>query len=192
MYCIFKFIVSTNRKGISQLTNKKRGSLLQNHSFAITITYTMYRKPMKLSVNKKCAYFLILVMHLKVPHILEGCVQENSSSSFMPVFVYQTVCYLLVTNVALYRDGIFKLLEPRNRFQGIGSAGLCSLAGRYGNPIPTWFLATIDCSKFPAQLLDLADWQITDPCGSNATRLLAGLNNRNMRQNPARNLWGMS
>jgi hypothetical protein len=26
--------------------------------------------------------------------------------------------------------------EPRNRFQGIDSASLCSLAGRYNNPIP--------------------------------------------------------
>ncbi len=62
----------------------------------------MNRKPMKLSVNKKCAYFLILVMHLKVPHIGEGCIQENSSSSFMPVFVCQLVCYFLVTNVTHY------------------------------------------------------------------------------------------
>ncbi len=30
--------------------------------------------------------------------------------------------------------------EPRNRFQGIDSASLCSLAGRYDNPIPTRFL----------------------------------------------------
>ncbi len=29
----------------------------------------------------------------------------------------------------------------RNRFQGIDSASLCSLAVRYDNPIPTWFLA---------------------------------------------------
>ncbi len=27
----------------------------------------------------------------------------------------------------------------------------CSLAGRYDNPIPTWFLAPIDCLKIPAQ-----------------------------------------
>jgi hypothetical protein len=31
--------------------------------------------------------------------------------------------------------------EPKNRFQGINSASLCSLAGRYDNPIPTRFLA---------------------------------------------------
>ena len=34
---------------------------------------------------------------------------------------------------------------PRNH-----SASLCSLAGRYGNPIPTLFLAPIDCLKIPA------------------------------------------
>jgi hypothetical protein len=51
-------------------------------------------------------------------------------------------------------DGIFKLLKvSRNWFQVIDSAGLnSSLAGRYDNPIPTRFLAPIDCSKIPAQL----------------------------------------
>jgi hypothetical protein len=33
---------------------------------------------------------------------------------------------------------------------GIDSARLCSLAGWYDNPIPTQFLALIDCSKTPA------------------------------------------
>ncbi len=36
--------------------------------------------------------------------------------------------------------------DPRNQFQGISSANLCSLAGRYDNPIPT----SIDCLKIPA------------------------------------------
>ncbi len=33
----------------------------------------------------------------------------------------------------------------------MNSASLCSLAGRYDNPIPTQFLAPIDCLKIPAQ-----------------------------------------
>ncbi len=41
-------------------------------------------------------------------------------------------------------------MEPRNRFQGMNSASLCSLAGRYDKPIPTRFLAPIDCLKIPA------------------------------------------
>jgi len=46
--------------------------------------------------------------------------------------------------------GIFKLLwNP-----GIDSASLCSLAGRYDNPIPTHFLAPVDCSKIPALISD--------------------------------------
>ncbi len=44
-------------------------------------------------------------------------------------------------------------MEPKNRFQGKNSASLCSLAGRYDNPIPTQFLAPIDCSKIPAPVL---------------------------------------
>jgi hypothetical protein len=42
--------------------------------------------------------------------------------------------------------------EPKNRFQGIHSASLCSPVSRYDNPIPTRFLALIDCSKIPALL----------------------------------------
>jgi hypothetical protein len=38
-------------------------------------------------------------------------------------------------------------MEPRNRFQGMNSAILCS---RYDNPIPPRFLPPIDCSKIPA------------------------------------------
>ncbi len=41
-------------------------------------------------------------------------------------------------------------MEPRNWFQGINSASLCSPAGRYDNPIPTRFLAPIECLKIPA------------------------------------------
>jgi hypothetical protein len=42
-------------------------------------------------------------------------------------------------------------MKPRNRFQGMNSASLCSLAGRYDNPIPTRFPTPIDCLKIPAQ-----------------------------------------
>jgi hypothetical protein len=41
-------------------------------------------------------------------------------------------------------------MGPMNRFQGIDSASLCSLAGRYHNPIHNWFLVLIDCLKIPA------------------------------------------
>jgi hypothetical protein len=47
-------------------------------------------------------------------------------------------------------------MEPRNRFQGMDSASLCSLAGRYDNPIPPWFLAPIDFLKIQAL--------VPDPC----------------------------
>ncbi len=51
----------------------------------------------------------------------------------------------------LIRGRILQLFkEPKNRYQGINSARLCSLAGQYDNPIPTRFLATIDCLKIPA------------------------------------------
>jgi hypothetical protein len=46
--------------------------------------------------------------------------------------------------------------EPGNWFQGIDSASLCSLAGRYDKPIPTRFLAPIDCSKIQEQRAERA------------------------------------
>jgi hypothetical protein len=45
--------------------------------------------------------------------------------------------------------------ESKNRFQGTNSARLCSLSGRYDNPIPTRFLAPKDCLKIPALMLHL-------------------------------------
>jgi hypothetical protein len=45
---------------------------------------------------------------------------------------------------------ILNIYEARNRFQGMNSASLCRLTGRYDNPIPTRFLAPIDCLKIPA------------------------------------------
>jgi hypothetical protein len=44
-------------------------------------------------------------------------------------------------------------MEPRNRFQGMNSARLCSLPGRDDIPIPTQFLAYIECLKIPALYL---------------------------------------
>ncbi len=48
------------------------------------------------------------------------------------------------------RARILSFKEPKNRFQGNDN-----LAGRYANPIPTRFLAPIDCIKIPAQWLIL-------------------------------------
>jgi hypothetical protein len=47
--------------------------------------------------------------------------------------------------------------ELGNPFQGINSAKLCSLAGRYDNPIPSRFLASIDCLKILA-LVSVDSW----------------------------------
>ncbi len=39
----------------------------------------------------------------------------------------------------------------------MNSADICSLAGRYDNPIPTQFLAPIDCLKIPALVRKMKD-----------------------------------
>jgi hypothetical protein len=61
-------------------------------------------------------------------------IQEQCSRAPMP--------FLTVSNYT----------EPEflNLIQRTNSAKLCSLAGRYDNPIPTQFLASIDCLKIPA------------------------------------------
>ncbi len=57
--------------------------------------------------------------------------------------------YLYITFIPHGIGLTFK--DSRNRFQEIDSASLFSLAGRYDNPIPTRFLAPIDCYKILAQ-----------------------------------------
>ncbi len=56
----------------------------------------------------------------------------------------------------------FKLL----RSPGIDFASLFSLAGRYGNPIPTRFLAPIDCYKITALWSSVARWPWPPPKNS--------------------------
>jgi hypothetical protein len=46
------------------------------------------------------------------------------------------------------KDNFKLLMSARNRFQGIDSASLCSLAGHYDNHIPTRFLAPKVVLKF--------------------------------------------
>ncbi len=58
-------------------------------------------------------------------------------------------------------------MGPRNRFQGMNSASLCSLAGRYDNPLPPRFLAPIASLKIPAQSAKLfssrRNWDSPNP-----------------------------
>ncbi len=49
------------------------------------------------------------------------------------------------------RARILKVYGAPNWFQGMNSASLCSLAGRYDNPLPPRFLAPVDSFKIPAQ-----------------------------------------
>ncbi len=52
------------------------------------------------------------------------CVRQNNISCTFPQYFY-----------------IPTFKEPRNRFQGINSASLCSLASQYDKPIPARILA---------------------------------------------------
>ncbi len=55
-------------------------------------------------------------------------------------------------NNTIQSPNFWTFKEPKNQFQGINTARWCSLAGRYDNPIPTRFLAPLDCVKIPTQL----------------------------------------
>ncbi len=59
-------------------------------------------------------------------------------------------------NISLLGPYFKTFMESRNRFQGMNSASLCSLAGRYDNPITPRFLAPIDRLKIPTLILRLS------------------------------------
>ncbi len=59
--------------------------------------------------------------------------------------------YLCGIGTGLQSRYFYTFKELRNIFHGIDSASLCSLAGRYDNPVPSRFLGPIDWSKMPAQ-----------------------------------------
>jgi len=50
-------------------------------------------------------------------------------------------CFKVPCHIFFLSPNFETFKEPGNRFQGISSASICSLAGRYKNPIPTRFLA---------------------------------------------------
>jgi hypothetical protein len=61
-------------------------------------------------------------------------------------------CYAYSLRIIKGQSPYFSMfMGPRNWFPGMNSASLCSLAGRYDNPIPPRFLALIDFLKIPAQ-----------------------------------------
>jgi hypothetical protein len=77
----------------------------------------------------------------------------NNSFFFVPslVEVYKYIHFSSLRSKKIVFVFVVHVMKPRNRFQGINSAGQCSLAGQYNNPIPTWFLVPIDCLKIPAR-----------------------------------------
>jgi hypothetical protein len=57
---------------------------------------------------------------------------------------------------AVQSPNFLTVKEPRNRFYGINSASLCSLAGLYDISLHTRFLAPLDCLKNPALVSDFS------------------------------------
>ncbi len=63
-------------------------------------------------------------------------------------------------------------MEPRNRFQGMNSPSLCSLASRYDSPIPPRLLAPINSLEIPAQVLSKEEGGIREDEAMKLTELL--------------------
>ncbi len=80
-------------------------------------------------------------------HVLNG-ISLIALTDIVYIFSYP----LFNTLLFIQRWYFYSFKELRNRFQGMDSASLCSLAGRYHNPIPTLFLVPIDCYKIPTQM----------------------------------------
>ncbi len=63
----------------------------------------------------------------------------------------RTALMLCFSRIHYSEPVLLNVYGPRNWFQGMNSASLiCSLAGRYDNPIPPRFLAPMDFLKIPA------------------------------------------
>ncbi len=71
---------------------------------------------------------------------------SNSGVVFQYSMIYQTKGL----SAPVLSMNFYTFKKPKNRLQGINSASLCSLAGRYDNPLPTRFLAPVDCLQSPA------------------------------------------
>ncbi len=78
-------------------------------------------------------------------HHLTRYREQPLSSSLLHIFS----CLFLAS---LPEPVLKTFMEPRNRSQGMNSVSLCSLAGRYDNPIPPRFQAPVDSWKIPALL----------------------------------------
>ncbi len=90
---------------------------------------------------------------------LFGCISSRPMVGVLAVWfgLYRAISYLVrkclyrvYTRVQSPNFLIFK--EPKNCIRGINSASLCSLEGQYDNPIPSRFLAPIDCLKIPFKI----------------------------------------
>jgi hypothetical protein len=78
----------------------------------------------------------------------ECCHQYNKCHGLAIILTYLAGANLFLPQSPYYlpsKPEILTFNEPKNRFQGTYAARLCSMAGRYDNPIPTRFLAPIDC-----------------------------------------------
>jgi hypothetical protein len=80
-------------------------------------------------------------------------VHSNFSKKFVDLGVNAAVeLFLLLKMPGTHTEPVFlNVYGAQKSIPRINSASLCSLAGQYDNPIPTRFLAPIDCLKIPAQ-----------------------------------------
>jgi hypothetical protein len=70
--------------------------------------------------------------------------REASAIQSALILAKAMLCHVQSPNICIFK-------EPKNLLQGINSASICRLAGRYDNPIPTRFLAPVNFLKIPAQ-----------------------------------------
>jgi hypothetical protein len=95
--------------------------------------------------SKLLIYTTVYAQSYIIAHPLK-LVRSTKTISHVPSSIF----FVLRLFVTLQRWYFSTSKEPRNQFQGINFASLCSLAGWYDNLIPTRFLAHIDRSKIPA------------------------------------------
>ncbi len=124
--------------------------LIHEHKIWHRSSFTVFYVPNSIGFVMKGKQIILKTLKnskLSVCHVLCSRIHSNAMPAFVTL-VLPDPLFILHFSFSL-SPNFWTLKELRNRFQGINSASLWSLGGRYDNPIPTRFRAPIVCFKIP-------------------------------------------
>ncbi len=116
-----------------------------NHKLDVTNILLLNAVP-----SNQC-YFDIICISLESFNYFKKIKLLNQRKSRSPLQMAESQARAIA--IIKRTPNFYTFKESKNWSQGTNSVRQCSLAGRYDNPIPTRFLAPIDCLKIPAQFI---------------------------------------